>query len=528
MTKQSAEDDHYLKLELYQLVRDDPAIFDFLQAGSLDGIWYWDLENPEHEWMSPRFWELLGDTPGTKQHLAREWQDRIHPGDLARCKANLERHCEDTNHPYDQIVRYTHRDSSTVWVRCRGIVIRAPDGTPIRMLGAHTDVTSLERAQRQIRSGADALNRQLDHARIRAEAIVNSSDDSILTKSLDGIIHSWNPAAERMYGYSASEMIGNHINIIIPPAKQDEHATIMRNLVSGSKVERLHTERVRRDGVCFYVSLSVSPLIMEGETVGAVAIARDITDVLETQLALEQQTRLLKSANQELEGFSYSVSHDLRAPLRAISGFSRILVTEHSAQLDDEGERILSIIQRNIDEMELLIGELLRFSQIGRADLKRDTIDMRRLALGVWEQLTSVDCGGDVEFHMDQLPKAEGDATLLKQVWVNLLDNALKYSSTRAARRITVSGTMTDKELCYSISDNGVGFDMRYADKLFGVFQRLHGRVEFNGSGVGLAIVHRIITRHGGRVSAAGEVGRGACFTFCLPAPNFKPEQVEA
>ena len=143
--------DHYLKAELYRLVREEPLVFDFLQAGSLDGIWYWDLEQPEHEWMSPRFWEVFGHDPEAHPHLASAWQDMIHPDDLQVALANFHKHCEDPRHPYDQLVRYRHQNGSTVWVRCRGLVIRDSQGKPIRMLGAHTDVTLLKETEAELR-----------------------------------------------------------------------------------------------------------------------------------------------------------------------------------------------------------------------------------------------------------------------------------------------------------------------------------------------------------------------------------------
>ena len=151
MEEVKKSDDHYLKKELYDLIQSNPDIFEFIQNGSLDGLWYWDLEAPEHEWMNPRFWELMGYNPDDKEHLASEWQDLIHPEDLQTAMENFNAHCEDPNHPYDQIVRYRHQDDSTVWVRCRGIAIRDESGKPIRMLGAHNDFTEIKRTEELLR-----------------------------------------------------------------------------------------------------------------------------------------------------------------------------------------------------------------------------------------------------------------------------------------------------------------------------------------------------------------------------------------
>lgn len=214
-----AENDHYLAKEFYELVRTDPAIFDFLQAGSLDGIWYWDLQNPETEWMSGRFWETFGYDPATMPHRADAWQDMIHPEDLEIALENFNAHCADSNHPYDQVVRYKHRDGSTVWVRCRGIVIRDDDGNPVRMLGAHNEVTMLKRAEEKLGKAVDRLaasNRNLEQFAAVAshdlqaplQTITNfltllqfSADDRLTEKELDYIRRATN-AAQRQ-----SEMI---------------------------------------------------------------------------------------------------------------------------------------------------------------------------------------------------------------------------------------------------------------------------------------------------------------------------------
>jgi PAS domain S-box-containing protein len=153
---------HYLKQELYSLIKDDDTLFEFLQAGSLDGVWYWDLENPVHEWMSPRFWELLGYEPSSKKHMASEWQDLIFAEDLALAIDNFNQHCADADHPYDQVVRYRHQDGSTVWVRCRGVAIRDEAGNPVRMLGVHTDLTEQKRTEEELRQRNQELHLALE------------------------------------------------------------------------------------------------------------------------------------------------------------------------------------------------------------------------------------------------------------------------------------------------------------------------------------------------------------------------------
>jgi PAS domain S-box-containing protein len=231
---------------------------------------------------------------------------------------------------------------------------------------------------------------------------------------------------------------------------------------------------------------------------------------------VKERTAQLEATNKELESFSYSVSHDLRAPLRAIDGFSRILEEQHSDRLDEECRRLLGVIRENSRKMSDLIDDLLEFSRLGRKPLSRTRIDMKQLVEAIFREIVT-DGWRSHRFVLGSLPPADGDAALLKQVWMNLLGNAIKFSSKSQQPVIEVSGREDGAESVYCVKDNGAGFDMRYYDKLFGVFQRLHGPAEFPGTGVGLATVQRVVTRHGGRVWAEGKVNAGATFYFALP-----------
>jgi signal transduction histidine kinase len=229
-----------------------------------------------------------------------------------------------------------------------------------------------------------------------------------------------------------------------------------------------------------------------------------------------ERTAQLEESNRELESFSYSVSHDLRSPLRAIDGFARILTEDHCGRLDDEGRRLLGVVRDNSRKMGGLIDDLLEFSRLGRKPLSTTLIDMKRMVEEVIAELELPE-RKSLELAVGMLPPVQGDATLVKQVWANLLANAVKFSAKRERPVIEVSGEDNGVETVYCVKDNGAGFDMKYYDKLFGVFQRLHGAAEFPGTGVGLAIVQRVITRHGGRVWAEGKVNEGAAFYFSMP-----------
>lgn len=243
--------------------------------------------------------------------------------------------------------------------------------------------------------------------------------------------------------------------------------------------------------------------------------------------ALEARVAALAAANQELETFSYSVSHDLRAPLRAIQGFSTILVEEHGGHLNPEGARLLGVVSRNAAKMGQLIEDILAFSRIGRRDFDHAPIDMNALVEDVVTELRGAEPGRDVSVTVARLERAHGDRTLIRQVWANLLDNAFKFTASVPAGEVHIDSVRAGGEIVYRVRDNGAGFDSAHVDKLFGVFQRLHGP-EFPGTGIGLAIVERIVTRHGGRVWAEGQLGDGASFSFTLAPCSVSGEEPTA
>jgi PAS domain S-box-containing protein len=376
---------------------------------------------------------------------------------------------------------------------------------------------------------ADITERKLaEEASAQLAAIVNSSNDAIIGKDLNSIVTSWNIGAEKIFGYSSNEMIGAPITRIIPSERQQEELQIIDRVKHGGIVEHFDTVRVAKDGRLIDISVTVSPIKDKtGKVVGASKVVRDITErkraeqeINELNVRLEQRvaerTAELEAANKELEAFSYSVSHDLRAPLRAVDGFSQAVLEDYGPQLPEEGLRYLKTIRDGAQRMGTLIDDLLTFSRLSRTPLKKQAIDANNLVRHVLEGLNVQREGRQIEIRIGDLPGCEGDPALLNQVWINLLSNAFKYTRQRHPAVIEIGSKLEQDEKIYFVRDNGAGFDMRYAHKLFGVFQRLHRADEFEGTGVGLAIVQRVIHRHGGRIWANAEVDRGATFYFTL------------
>jgi PAS domain S-box-containing protein len=393
------------------------------------------------------------------------------------------------------------QDGTEIPIDDSGAPVRGVDGKIRGTVLVFRDITERKRAEEATRLLAD---------------VVESSNDAIISKDLDGRITSWNKGAERLFGYSSEEMIGQPISVLAPPDRAGEMSAILERIKRGERVEHFESIRRGKDGRLVNVSLTVSPILdASGKIIGASKIARDITERTLAEQAIAQQADRLARSNAYLQQFTYAASHDLQEPLRTVVTFTQLLADRYGEKLDGEANEFMSFVISAATRMRLLITDLLSYSRsVHHEDVPlkevplNDAVDLaaHNLQLAIQENGAVLEAG--------RLPTVYADKVQMIQLFQNLISNAIKYKS-KDSPRIRVAAEQNSEEWLLSVCDNGIGIPAEYKEYVFGVFKRLHGNAQA-GTGVGLAICKSIVERHGGRIWVESEPGQGSTFKFSI------------
>jgi PAS domain S-box-containing protein len=483
-----------------------------------DLIYEWDLKQSV-QWLG-KIDEMLGYEPGEFPRTLDGWAAAVHPEDTERTMAALHAHLEGRA-PYAVEYRVRRKDGVYRWWAARGKAARTPDGNPARMIGSVTDFTERKQAEEALRE---------NEARYRT--LVENIPQKILTKDRNCRWTSVNESLARDFGIRPEQIFGKTNSDLFPKVLADKYTADDKRVMETGQAEEFE-ERFVVGGRETWVHTTKTPVRdKKGGIIGLFGIFWDITERKQAQERIHQlnaeleqrvaeRTAELQAANGELESFSYSVSHDLRAPLRHVMGFAEMLQKDAGPSLSEKSLSQLKIIREAAGRMGELIDDLLAFSRAGRVELQKTDVNLDALlreTLGGFQAETK---GRNIAWQIQPLPVVRGDYNLLRQVLANLVSNAVKFTGGRAGAKIEIGcSPVTNGETVIFVRDNGAGFDPHYAHKLFGVFQRLHSAAEFEGTGIGLANVRRIIGRHGGRTWAEGAVGSGATFYFSIPNQN--------
>ena len=482
-----------------------------LSVGKI-GVWDWDLKDNLIYWDNGMF-KVYDMDRADFHNRYEDFEKRVHPEDRKFVEGEVQRSI-DQNKMFDVEFRVIHRDKSIHYVTGRGKVTYNDEGLPIRMTGTNMDITELKSNQVAVENITRAIYKS----------------NLVIEFDLEGNILFANEAQLKLLGYSREELIGKHHSLLVDEnySQSAEYKKFWSEL-AGGKFLGGEFKRFTKNGSRVWIRGNYNPIIDgNGEPYKVLKIAHEITAVKEAEeqlksfneqleILVSNRTAELRAINAELESFTYTVSHDLRAPIRAIDGFANILRKKFEGRMDNKEAHYLKNILEGSAKMGTLIDDLLAFSRVGRIEQRMSLFSLEQLFQQIFQDLTLGQDKSRVDFTLDTLPDVKGDREMLKLALSNLVGNALKYSSTRERSIIQVACKKAKDHYELSIADNGVGFEMEYQNKIFEIFQRLHSEDEFEGTGVGLAIVKKIIDRHGGKIWATSELDKGTTFYFTLP-----------
>jgi PAS domain S-box-containing protein len=488
-----------------------------------DVIWILDTSTMYFTYVSPSVERLRGYTPEEimavpmTHALTPEGAKYVTEQTQKRSSAILSGK-EQPGTYYTDEVEQPCKDGAMVWTEVVTTFYVNKKNGRVEVLGVTRNITERKKNEQE-------LNKMGKHY----QALIEKAPDGIILLNQHGRFKFVSTSARKMFGYGLNEDISTDPSTLTHP---DDYPMVIgeigRLLQDPTYIPTLQYRFAHKNGSWIWVESTFSNLLTEPSVESIVINFRNINDRklaedeisklnVSLELRVNERTSQLEAANSELQAFAYSVSHDLRAPLRAIDGFSKFVLEDYGSKLDPEGQRLLGLIRSNTQKMDKLITDILALSRVTRSEHKKSKIDMTKMALSMFNEVASSEIEGKIEVRINPLPEITGDPTYIKLVWINLISNAIKFSSLESHPEIIISGQQENDYNVYSVKDNGVGFNPEYSHKLFGVFQRLHKVNEFEGTGVGLAIVQRIVHRHGGKVWAESKEGQGATFYFSLP-----------
>ncbi len=508
----------YLKKELYALIQSDESIFDFIQESSLDGLCYLDLENPENGWMNAKFWNVLGYNPDEMPHKSAAWQSIINQDDLKVANDNFTKHCNDSNHPYDQVVRYTHKDGSTVYFRCRGLAIRNKDGKPIRMLGAHQDVTELKRREQELYKA----NEKLLESKEKNYSFYNNAPLSFQSLDENGCFLDINPMWLRTLGYKRDEVIGKWYGDFLHP-DYVEHFRI--NFPAFKKlgcISDVQFRLRRKDNTYIYVSfegcIGYTP---EGKFKQTYCVFKDITEQKALENAIIKAKEKAEESDRLKSAFLSNMSHEIRTPMNGILGFASLL--KEPGLTGDVQHEYIKLIEKSGARMLNIIKDIVDISKIesGIIDIHLSETNINNQLQFVYDSLKFDADNKKLNLSFNcALPEKEviikTDIEKLYGILTNLVKNAIKYTDTGT---IEFGFNNKDKVFEFYVTDTGIGIPKEKHEAIFERFIQANivDKMARQGAGLGLAISRAYVEMLGGKIWVESDEGKGSTFYFTLP-----------
>ena len=464
------------------------------------GSWEWDAASDKISW-SDELYRIYGLDPESCAPNFDNYFACIHPDDRERVNDVIQKGYQNKG-PFGYSHRVLDGDGKERVLECRAEMYLNDDGSVKRMTGTAQDVTDLRKAEEKL---------------MRLAAIVESSNDAIISKTTNGYITSWNKQAELLFGYTEKEILGQHISLLFPADRLSEEQLILERVNSGQSLNNFETERIRKNGSIVSVAATISPIKDPvGNIIGISNIIRDVTDKKLADEKLKAYTTALEQKNKETEQFAYIASHDLQEPLRTITNYIGLLDDDYRGKLDKSADKYLDFISGAARRMQTLITDLLEYTRIEN-DVTDVEIDCNTLLAEILRDMESVLTGSNATVQYEHLPVITGRYSWMRSLFQNLIGNAVKFRKPDVPPIVQISAADNGKNWLFEVKDNGIGIDKMYYGKIFMLFQRLHGRKEYQGTGIGLAQCKKIVDLRGGRIWVDSELGMGSSFYFILP-----------